>query len=285
MRASGGSPSGAGPRSFACDYQVGRARLHAHDSGFAFARSKPRFPFQFEFARAREEASGPLCGKKSIHRRRRHHPRHFRNGIDRSVCASGGEGLYPFAPDSVRVQLLQRTCLGQRSPGTGTWPGSRFSRLRAHLLDRWRFAHHDFKSAESLRPPFRLRQAGEAHAGRTEDPLFSFSTPWKARRRKSWTNSWFATTTMASSSTKKVFRSWPRRFRSTPLKPSSICLGANKTSLSTLERCRSASPWNCSFCERLSRGNCFPTGKLEEPLRIPIMKSAPVPRFTTSLPL
>src|SRR5258708_5153308 len=73
MRASRGRLAGAGRSGLARDHQVRRAMLNAHDPGFALARSKPRFPFQLEFARTRQEASGPLCGEESIHRRRRHH--------------------------------------------------------------------------------------------------------------------------------------------------------------------------------------------------------------------
>ncbi len=39
VRASRGSPAGAGPRGLARDHQVGRARVHAHDPGFALART------------------------------------------------------------------------------------------------------------------------------------------------------------------------------------------------------------------------------------------------------
>ncbi len=60
--------------------------------------------------------------------------------------------------------------------------------------------------------------------------------------------------------------------------------GASKTSLSFTAKFPSASPWNYSFCEKVSRGSCFLTAKLAAPRHIPISKFAPAPRSTTSSP-
>src|SRR5216684_3222816 len=83
-------------------------------------------------------------------------------------------------------------------------------------------------------------------------------------------------------SAKKAFKSSPRKFRSTPSKQSSICPGANKTSLCITGKCPWGSPWICSFYARLSRDNCFLTARSEVLRRILITKSAPARRSTTS---